>query len=524
MIGVPVFFLSVVGVLGLANGLASSPPSKEVQPEEEVDHYRRWLDEEVGFLVTEEEREVFSALTTDAERERFIEAFWRRRDPDPTTEINEFKEEHYRRLAYANDHFTAAVPGWKSDRGRIYIIHGPPDAIEKHLSAGLYNRPPHEGGGSTQAYPFEVWFYRELEGVGTDVELEFVDVSLTGEYRLVSDPDAKDALLLVPEAGPTLAEQFGAAEKADRPHFSPGNRDSYPLMPQRAKDSPFQRYETYEMVQRPPELRHPELRELVTASVEYATLPLEVETAYFQPAQGSFQVLVFLMLGRGSFTPEAEFVVYGRVTDLGRRVVLEFDDGWRLDSLGGPPVWSRSLMLSQPGPYKLELVVKDTTGGRWGIKSVRLTPPSSWTSGGLSGSSVLLCDLSEPVLQGDRAEPAWKLPDRVVRPRFSRRFLSGERMGVYLQLYGHGWDQASGNAAVTLTWRLRQDEAVFFQRLDAAGKALRLADPERLVIADWIPLRNLSPGEYELELLVQDEIKGGSLAFREAFTVAAQSP
>jgi len=524
MIGVPVFFLSVVGVLGLANGPASSFPSREVRQEEEVDHYRRWLDEEVGYLIAEEEREVFTALTTDAERERFIEAFWRRRDPDPTTEINEFREEHYRRLAYANEHFTAAVPGWKSDRGRIYIIHGPPDAIEKHPSAGTYNRPPHEGGGSTQAYPFEVWFYRELEGVGTDVELEFVDVSLTGEYRLVSDPDEKDALLLVPGAGPTLAEQLGAAEKGDRPRFSPGNRDSYPLMPQRAKDSPFQRYETYEMVQRPPKLRHPELRELVSASVEYATLPLEVETAYFQPAQGRFQVVVFLVPGGGLLTPEAEFVVYGRVTDLGRLVVLEFDDEWKPDSLGAPPVWSRPLMLAQLGPYKLELAVKDATGNRWGVKSVRLMPPSSWTSGGLSGSSVLLCEPAEPVLETDGTEPAWRLPDRVVRPRFSRRFLPGERMGVYLQLYGHGWDQASGDAVVTLTWRLRQDEAVFFQRLDAAGAALRLADPERLVVADWIPLRNLSPGEYQLELLVQDEIKGGSLIFREAFTVAAQSP
>ena len=226
-----------------------------LRQEESQDYYRKWLDEDVVYIITEEEREVFQSLTTPEEKEQFIEQFWRRRDPDPSTAVNEFKEEYFRRIAYANEHFSSGLPGWMTDRGRIYIIHGPPAEIEAHPSGGYYERPANEGGGSTVTFPFEVWRYRHIEGVGDDVELEFVDPSLTGEYKLALYPEEKDALLNVPGGGSTLAEQLGLATKADRPWFSPGNRGTYPLMPQRAKDNPFSRYETYAMVQRPAQIK-----------------------------------------------------------------------------------------------------------------------------------------------------------------------------------------------------------------------------------------------------------------------------
>ena len=111
--------------------------------------YRKWLNEEVAYIVTNQERANFRALQTDAEREQFIEQFWLRRDPTPGTMENEFKEEHYRRIAYANDHFSTLIPGWKTDRGRIYITYGPPDEIDDHSSGGTYQRPAEQGGGTT---------------------------------------------------------------------------------------------------------------------------------------------------------------------------------------------------------------------------------------------------------------------------------------------------------------------------------------------------------------------------------------
>src|SRR5213079_1326406 len=178
--------------------------------------YKKWLNEDVAYIITDEERAAFKQLSNDEERDNFIEAFWQRRDPTPDTEENEFKEEHYQRIAYANEHFAAGVPGWRTDRGRIYIMYGKADEIESHPSGGTYERPMEEGGGTTSTFPFEIWRYRYIEGIGNEVLLEFVDPSMSGEYRMTIDPSEKDALLHVPGAGLTWYEQIYGIDKAER--------------------------------------------------------------------------------------------------------------------------------------------------------------------------------------------------------------------------------------------------------------------------------------------------------------------
>src|SRR5271163_556002 len=178
--------------------------------------YKKWLDEDVVYIISEEERKAFKQLSNDEERDQFIEAFWQRRDPTPDTEENEFKDEHYRRIEYANEHFAAGIPGWRSDRGRIYIMYGPADEIESHPSGGTYERPMEEGGGETSTYPFEDWRYRYLEGIGQEIIVEFVDTCMCGEYHMTIDRSEKDALKETPNAGLTLYEQMGLSSKASR--------------------------------------------------------------------------------------------------------------------------------------------------------------------------------------------------------------------------------------------------------------------------------------------------------------------
>jgi len=156
--------------------------------------YRKWLNEDAAYIITDEERSAFLRLQSDAEREKFIEKFWLRRDPTPGTAENEFKEEQYRRIAYANEHFGDGVPGWKTDRGRIYITYGPPDEIEDHSSGGTYQRPAEQGGGATSTFPFQQWRYRYIEGIGNNVIIEFIDPTRSGEFHMTMDPSEKDAL------------------------------------------------------------------------------------------------------------------------------------------------------------------------------------------------------------------------------------------------------------------------------------------------------------------------------------------
>ena len=121
--------------------------------------WKKWLDTDVVYIITDEEKRAFKQLKTDDERQSFVESFWQRRDPTPDTEENEYRDEHYRRIAYANDHYASGIPGWKTDRGMIYIKYGAPDEIDSHPSGGSYERPIEEGGGETSTYPFEDWRY-----------------------------------------------------------------------------------------------------------------------------------------------------------------------------------------------------------------------------------------------------------------------------------------------------------------------------------------------------------------------------
>jgi GWxTD domain-containing protein len=167
------------------------------QQQAQISPFQKWLNEDVFWIITDQERTGFNRLVTDDERQSFIDSFWMRRDPTPDTESNEFREEYYRRVQWANDRFsTINWPGWKSDRGMLYIRYGAPDEREEHAA------------GSTESYPYERWHYRVLQGIGRDIVLELVDKTKTNEYRLTWDPSDKDALLRVPGPGVTLYEQM----------------------------------------------------------------------------------------------------------------------------------------------------------------------------------------------------------------------------------------------------------------------------------------------------------------------------
>ncbi|MGC1910436.1 MAG: GWxTD domain-containing protein, partial [Candidatus Acidiferrales bacterium] len=229
--------------------------------------YRKWLDEDVVYIITSEERSAFLHLTTNEEREQFIEQFWARRNPDPDSPENTFKEEHYRRIAYANEHYASGIPGWKTDRGRIYIMWGPADEVDSHPSGGSYERPSEQGGGETSTYPFEDWRYRYLEGIGENVEIEFVDPTMTGEYHLTMDPSEKDALMYVPGAGLTMAEQMGMSDKTARFNNTDGTHDAAPLGGTTENMNEFTRLELYSKIQQAPPVKFKDLETVVNSRV-----------------------------------------------------------------------------------------------------------------------------------------------------------------------------------------------------------------------------------------------------------------
>jgi GWxTD domain-containing protein len=520
-----VFMKLVVSTICLLSVVLTGPlfavqNQKKLRDEEKQDYYHKWLSEDVVYIVGGEEKQVFQKLTTAEEKDAFIEQFWQRRDPDPRTPTNEFKDEHYRRIAYVNENFKSGIAGWKTDRGRIYIIHGPPDSKESFPTGGQYEREPHEGGGFTSVYPFERWWYRYLEGVGSDITLEFVDVHSSNEYSLALNPEQKDALLNVPGLGPTLAEEFGGWDKSKRPYFVSNYGEDYPGINNRAKDSPFRRYETYMQVQAPPVIKYKDLQEVVKINISYNQLTFACRDDYIRLTDQQVLAPVTLQLENKELTfREANGVhtlnlaVYGIVTTITNKIILEFEDevttSYRTEELEqgrlGSCTYQKTLPLDSKMRYKVDLVVKDLNSGKIGTLRRALIPPAFSTQK-LALSPPILSGFIRQLTDTPDEHSMFILGDVWIRPSVTRRFLSHDPLGIYLQIYNVPVDQATLLPSLTVTYRLLKNGQPIRTVVDTKGESVQLYSDQRVVLIKAMGLKDLESGKYTVEVKVEDQV------------------
>lgn len=497
---------------------------EQLQQEEAEDYYRKWLQEDVTYIITDEEKSVFQKLTTDEERERFIEQFWRRRDSDLKTSRNEFKEEHYRRIAYANERFASGKPGWKTDRGRIYIIHGPPDEIEESLG-GTYERPLYEGGGTTSTFPFQRWRYRHLEGIDSDVELEFVDDTLSGAYRLALDPFEKDAFSHVPGIGLTLAEERGLATKQDRWYKETAGQ-YYPLMAHRAKDAPFQRLERYAGVMRPKQLKFNDLKSIVDVEVSFSSLPFRFHQDHFRLNQHNVIVPLTIELANRNLTFKnengvqvAKLAIYGAVTGLGKQLLKEFEDevitSFRPEhfesGLLGKSIYQKIVILEKGKRVKLDLVVKDLNSNKVGVITRAIIPPK-YGDLDLATSSLVLSDSMLTLDTIPSQDEMFVLGDVKIRPNLDHLFPSDRLMGAYLQVYNAGIDQETLRPSLLVKYKLFRGNQELLEIVDQEGESIQFFSGNRIVLTRTFSPHLLGTGKYRIQVEIQDRLTS-QLAF-----------
>src|ERR1700746_4120072 len=410
--------------------------------------YRQWLNEDVVYIISPEERNAFLQLDTNEEREQFIEQFWLRRSSNPDLPDNDFKEEHYRRIAYANEHYASGIPGWKTDRGRMYIMWGPPDEVESHPTGGTYDRPMEEGGGSTSTYPWETWRWRYLEGIGENIILEFVDPSGSGEYHLTMDPSEKDALLHVPGAGLSLMEQMGMASKTDRFTRSDGTNLPTALGGTPASMNEFSRLELYAKVNKPPEVKFKDLEAVVTSRIIRDQVHFNWRTDYLKVTNETVLVPVTIQIPNSQLSFQskdgihsATMNIFGRVSTLTGRVVQTFEDPVSKDfpdslfqqSLKLQSIYQKAIPL-RPGLYRLDLVIKDVQSGNIGVVNSRLQVPR-YEDDKLDASSLILADQIEHVPAKQIGAGQFVLGSSKVRPRLEGDFTTNDKLGIYMQVY-----------------------------------------------------------------------------------------
>jgi GWxTD domain-containing protein len=495
--------------------------------------YKIWLTDEVPYIITDAERDAFLSLQTNEDRENFIEQFWLRRDPTPDTPENEFKEEHYRRIAYANEHFASGVPGWKTDRGRIYIIWGKPDDIDAHPSGGQYNRTDKEGGGETETFPFETWHYNYLEGLGNNIDLEFVDTTGSNEYHLSTDPEEKDALLYVPGAGLSELESYGMADKSQRFQRSDGTHLPVNYYCNPGNNDEFSRYElAANIFKAPPPVKNKEMMDLVTARIVRNQLPFDYGFSFVRVTADTVMVPITLELNNRSMTfqekdgvHQGKLNVFLRVSTVSGKVVNTFEDTIADDFpdslfqqyLTKKSIYGKTVPL-RPGLYKLDMVIKDVQSGNVGVVSTRLAVPR-FDEEKLDSSTMILADSIEKVAPRSVGIGQFVLGDVKVRPDLKLEFDQDRKMGIYLQVYNLKVDPATHKSNYTVRFHITKGDQTIFDMTQVPDEFKQFGD--ELTIETLFPLAGVEAGKYKIELTINDKVANQSLVRSQEFVVKA---
>src|SRR6202165_2003881 len=494
--------------------------------------YRQWLTEDVTYIISPEERNAFLQLDTNEEREQFIEQFWLRRSSNPDLPENDFKEEHYRRIAYANEHYACRRAGWKTDRGRMYIMWGPADEVESHPTGGTYERPMEEGGGSTSTYPWETWRWRYLEGIGENIILEFVDPSGSGEYRLTMDPSEKDALLHVPGAGLSLLESMGMASKTDRFTRSDGTHLPRTMGGESANMNEFNRLEQYSKAFPPPQVKYKDLEAIVTARIVRDQVHFTYRTDYLKVTNDTVLVPVTVQIPNNQLSFDskegvnsATLNIFGGVSTLTGRVVQTFEDPVSRDfpeslfqkSLKLQSIYQKAVPL-RPGLYRLEMVIKDVKSGNVGVINTRLQVPK-YDDDTLEASSLILADQLEHVPAKQIGSGQFVLGSSKVRPKLDGEFPSNEKLGIYMQVYNLKTHAKTRNSNATFQFTVKKGNEQVMQFKETSDEMKQTG--EQITIERLLPLATLTPGKYSIEVVATDRLANKTVTKNAEFTVKA---
>ena len=509
--------------------------AKEAQLKKELETpWKKWINEDVSYVITDEERKAFKRFATDEEREQFVEQFWLRRDPTPDTVENEYKEEHYRRIAYANEHYASGIPGWKADRGRIYITFGPPDEIDSHPSGGTYQRPAEQGGGETSTFPFEDWRYRYIDGIGNDVNIEFVDPTMTGEFHMTMDYTEKDALMYVPGAGLTMSEQLGMSDKTRRFNNASPFHDAAPLGGTPASYNQFERLEQFTKLQKAPPIKFKDLEAAISSRITFNVLPMLVRVDYVRVTETSVLANITVQFENRDLqfqlkdgVQKSVVNLLGRISTMTRRPVTTFEKPLEVDA---PPdmlqkyaqqrsIYQQSVPLA-PGRYRLNIVAKDVVAGNLNNYEVALDVPH-FEEEKLASSSLILADTIEKLPTRSIGGTMFAIGDTKVRPRLGDKFTQDERMGIYLQLYNFGPDAKTQKPAGSIAYEISKvgstDKMMEFT--EDVSK-IPNASASQITIEKLLPLKALPPGTYTLKVKVVDSNRNQTVVQQTNFTVS----
>ncbi len=502
-----VLLILAIASPSLSQSKHKTPDNKQRKVKAEVARvFTDWPKQDVSLIITPDELRAYENLATDEEREKFIQHFWDIRDPDPDTVENEYKDEYYERIAYANEHFSSGKLGWLSDRGRIYIKFGKPDEVESHPSGGANSL--NQVAEPVTTYPFEKWFYRYIPGVGSGIEIEFVDPTGTGEFRTARSPNEKVAFT---PSGARITEN-----------------SNY----RREQDSPFAISDLLNRLDQAPEFKRRGFAggtQTGSPTLDSNSLHFDINVAFFRQTDNgvvaAFTIqtdnrdLVFTDIG-GLQT--ARLNITGRITTVADRSVGAFEDS--VTTTATPlelseakerrSAYAKAVVL-QPGRYRIDIRVIDIASGAVGIKQYGFEVPR-FDGKKLTVSSLVLTSKLES-MHGQPSVGPFVIGRNKVFPNLTSTYRRGQPIGFYVQVYNAGTDQTTLRPSVEVEYVLLRNgnelrkQPENWNGMSEAG--------ERLTLAHLLDSGSLEPGNYELAIRLRDQVSGESLSPSARFTV-----
>jgi GWxTD domain-containing protein len=485
--------------------------------------YDVWLDQDVRWIITDEERAAYKMLQNDEERDDFIEAFWQRRNPTPKSLQNPYKIEHYLRIAYANEQFgVVSTPGWKTDRGRTYIMFGQPGEIEyfptgkpkddgsDKINGVVKDSFPrvHDGrispGEDVSLLPLEEWHYRYLEGIGQDVTLDFVDACRCGDYRITLEPVLQKSIFQSPWG---LTEASTVREESGSSRVPIG------------------------LVQYPP-IKFSDLAAALHSRVILNPFPFEVRSDFAKATDLTSLVPITISVPRRDIkfvetqgSSHATLNIFGRLSTLTGRVTDEFEETVEVDPNVDSALPSESkafYIVTIPlhsGRYRLEIAVKDVNADRKGIWCRSLLVPA-YSQANRSTSSLVLAERVDRVSREVDVNGFFRIGSSYVRPYTGSipgevRIHHGAPVTAWTQVYGFAIGATNDKRSVTIDYDI----------IDLATKAAVFHDRSQVDSSDVmtleksLPVTSLNPASYRLDIRIQDEVSKATLIQSAAFVI-----
>ena len=504
--------LSVILLLAAAVPAGVRGQGKADLPE----RYRKWVDEEVGYIITRHERDVFLKLQTDRERDIFVEAFWKHRDPVPETPRNEFEEEHYRRLNYANSTFgrSTPLPGWKTDRGRIHILLGPPRNIEQYTNVN-------------GVYPVELWFYMGDPALGlpTGFNVIFFKRNGIGDYVLYSPSiDGPRSLIAEAMGGFRDTSRVSGAYTEDQAAYKALQELEPNLARQTLSLIPNENTPTgigslaserlmatiFAVPQKNVQDDYADaiLRYKDSIEVEYTAnyISSEVQVQVIRDESGA--AFVNYTIEPAKITAEEidgkyeiRFLLNGRVSDASGKTVYQFDKDLpftltadELEGLRAKSLSIQDVFPLVPGSYNFDILLKNVLSKEFTGAAKPVVVPAA---GGAAGMSPLLLAYGVETKSLPAGE---RIPFRAGSAQLlcqtRKTFSAADQLVLFCQLYG----LTDGlRTAGTLRYDFLKEDQAFLTRTAKVESTGAVAS-----VLDVQPLKDFPPGYYQARVTLLD--------------------